>query len=251
MQRRGKTFIVSGPSGVGKSTVLKALFDQRTDLYFSISATTRDPRPGEVDGVHYHFIPAEEFHRMVEEDEFLEYAEYVGNFYGTPKKYVDRAMDDGRDVILDIEIQGANQICTKRPETVRIFIAPPSWVELERRLTARGTDSQEVIQSRLLRAKVELQTASSYDYLVINDTVEQAVAEMKDAIYKTYYKKKGQAVVDMNYASIDHGINELHQVEIPERWLDARLHAQGIGQHGEVFYAACDKADGFFACRVR
>ena len=170
MQRRGKTFIVSGPSGVGKSTVLKALFDQRTDLYFSISATTRDPRPGEVDGVHYHFIPAEEFHRMVEEDE--------GNFYGTPKKYVDRAMDDGRDVILDIEIQGANQICTKRPETVRIFIAPPSWVELERRLTARGTDSQEVIQSRLLRAKVELQTASSYDYLVINDTVEQAVAEM-------------------------------------------------------------------------
>ena len=143
MQRRGKTFIVSGPSGVGKSTVLKALFDQRTDLYFSISATTRDPRPGEVDGVHYHFIPAEEFHRMVEEDEFLEYAEYVGNFYGTPKKYVDRAMDDGRDVILDIEIQGANQICAKRPETVRIFIAPPSWVELERRLTARGTDSQE------------------------------------------------------------------------------------------------------------
>ena len=157
MQRRGKTFIVSGPSGVGKSTVLKALFDQRTDLYFSISATTRDPRPGEVDGVHYHFIPAEEFHRMVE---------------------LDRAMDDGRDVILDIEIQGANQICAKRPETVRIFIAPPSWVELERRLTARGTDSQEVIQSRLLRAKVELQTASSYDYLVINDTVEQAVAEM-------------------------------------------------------------------------
>ena len=160
MQRKGKTFIVSGPSGVGKSTVLKALFDRRTDLYFSISATTRDPRPGEVDGVHYHFIPAEEFHRMVEEDEFLEYAEYVGNFYGTPKKYVDRAMDDGRDVILDIEIQGANQICAKRPETVRIFIAPPSWVELERRLTARGTDSQEVIQSRLLRAKVELQTAS-------------------------------------------------------------------------------------------
>ena len=138
MQRKGKTFIVSGPSGVGKSTVLKALFDQRSDLYFSISATTRDPRPGEVDGVHYHFIPAEEFHRMVEEDEFLEYAEYVGNFYGTPKKYVDRAMDDGRDVILDIEIQGANQICAKRPETVRIFIAPPSWVELERRLTARG-----------------------------------------------------------------------------------------------------------------
>ena len=127
MQRKGKTFIVSGPSGVGKSTVLKALFDQRTDLYFSISATTRDPRPGEVDGVHYHFIPAEEFHRMVEEDEFLEYAEYVGNFYGTPKKYVDRAMDDGRDGILDIEIQGANQICAKRTETVSSSLPPHGW----------------------------------------------------------------------------------------------------------------------------
>ena len=175
--RRGKTFIICGPSGVGKGTVVARLLASDPTLYFSVSATTRPPREGEVDGVHYHFIPAEEFHRMVEEDEFLEYAEYVGNFYGTPKKYVDRAMDDGRDVILDIEIQGANQICAKRPETVRIFIAPPSWVELERRLTARGTDSQEVIQSRLLRAKVELQTASSYDYLVINDTVEQAVAE--------------------------------------------------------------------------
>ena len=170
--------MVSGGLVVVFLLVVLAVFDLRTALDLSTTATTRDPRPGEVDGVHYHFIPAEEFHRMVEEDEFLEYAEYVGNFYGTPKKYVDRAMDDGRDVILDIEIQGANQICAKRPETVRIFIAPPSWVELERRLTARGTDSQEVIQSRLLRAKVELQTASSYDYLVINDTVEQAVTEL-------------------------------------------------------------------------
>ena len=178
MQRKGKTFIVSGPSGVGKSTVLKALFDQRTDLYFSISATTRDPRPGEVDGVHYHFIPAEEFHRMVEEDEFLEYAEYVGNFYGTPKKYVDRAMDDGRDVILDIEIQGANQICARRPETVRIFIAPPSWVELERRLTDRGTDRPEVIQRRLATARKEVNELEHYDYIVINDTIENAVGEI-------------------------------------------------------------------------
>ena len=178
MNRKGKTFIISGPSGVGKSTVLHALFEGRNDLYFSVSATTREPRPGEVDGVHYHFLDVDTFREKIAKEEFLEYAEYVGNFYGTPKKYVDRAMDDGRDVILDIEIQGANQICAKRPETVRIFIAPPSWVELERRLTARGTDSQEVIQSRLLRAKVELQTASSYDYLVINDTVEQAVTEL-------------------------------------------------------------------------
>ena len=179
MEHKGKTFIVSGPSGVGKSTVLHALFEGRDDLYFSVSATTRAPREGEVDGKDYHFISAERFHTLIEEDAFLEYAEYVGNFYGTPKKFVDEAMDAGKDVILDIEIQGAEQVCTKRPETVRIFIAPPSWPELERRLTARGTDTPEKIQKRLLRAKVELKQADSYDYFVINDTVEKAVEELR------------------------------------------------------------------------
>ena len=176
---KGKTFIISGPSGVGKSTVLRALLEQQEDLYFSVSATTRAPREGEVDGVHYHFIDPATFHGMIEQDEFLEYAEYVGNFYGTPKKYVDEAMESGRDVILDIEIQGAQQVCAKRPETVRIFIAPPSWAELERRLTDRGTDSPEKIQKRLLRAKVELQTAGSYDYFVVNDSVDNAVRELR------------------------------------------------------------------------
>ena len=127
MKKTGKTFIISGPSGVGKSTVLAALFKDRDDMYFSVSATTRAPRQGEVDGKDYHFIDAGEFRRMIGEDAFLEYAEYVGNFYGTPKQYVDEAMAEGKDAILDIEIQGAAQVCAKRPETVRIFIAPPSW----------------------------------------------------------------------------------------------------------------------------
>ena len=176
--KTGKTFIISGPSGVGKSTVLRELLRDRDDLYFSISATTRTPREGEIDGVHYHFINVDRFREMIQEDEFLEYAEYVGNFYGTPKRYVDEAMAQGKDVILDIEVQGALQVIGKRPDTVRIFIAPPSWDALEQRLTGRGTDSPEKIQKRLVRAKVELQTGDTYDYFVINDTVENAVREI-------------------------------------------------------------------------
>ena len=150
MHKIGKTFIVSGPSGVGKSTVLHALFQGRDDLYFSVSATTRAPREGEQDGVDYHFIQADAFRDMIAADAFLEYAEYVGNFYGTPKMYVDDAMARGKDVILDIERQGAVQVCAKRPETVRIFIA-----------------------------QVELEMAGDYDYFVVNDTVENAVNELR------------------------------------------------------------------------
>ena len=189
---KGKTFIISGPSGVGKSTVLKELFQDRDDLYFSVSATTRPPRPGEINGVHYHFMDAESFRKWIAMDQFLEYAEYVGNFYGTPKRFVDEAMEQGKDVILDIEVQGAIQVTSKRPETVRIFIAPPSWAELERRLTERGTDSKDKIQKRLLRAKVEFQTAHTYDYFVINDTVENAVRELDAIMTAEHCKPKAR-----------------------------------------------------------
>jgi len=175
---RGKTFIISGPSGVGKSTVLREVLRDREDLYFSVSATTRPPRAGEIDGVHYHFIDMPRFRQLIAEDEFLEYAEFVDNFYGTPKRFVDEAMAEGKDAILDIEVQGAAQVHAKRPDAVRIFVAPPSWEELERRLTSRGTDTPEKIQKRLARAKIEFRSAETYDYIVINDTVESAVREI-------------------------------------------------------------------------
>lgn len=197
--KRGKTFIVSGPSGVGKSTVLKALLERRKNVYFSVSATTREMRPGEEDGVHYHFLEVDTFRQWIARGDFLEYAEYVGNFYGTPRQYVDEAMDRGEDVILDIEIQGAIQVKGKRPETVSIFIAPPSWAELERRLTERGTDSPEKIQKRLLRAKVEFQTAHTYDYFVINDSVESAVRELDAIMTAEHCKpKERMEIIDEN-----------------------------------------------------
>ena len=195
--KKGKTFIISGPSGVGKSTVLSALLEKRPNVYFSVSATTRDPRPGELDGIHYHFMDVDSFRKWIAMDQFLEYAEYVGNFYGTPKRFGDEAMDQGKDVILDIEVQGAIQVTSKRPDTVRIFIAPPSWAELERRLTERGTDSKDKIQKRLLRAKVEFQTAHTYDYFVINDTVENAVKEL-DAIMTAEHCKPKERMEIIN-----------------------------------------------------
>ena len=179
--KKGKTFIVSGPSGVGKGSVLKVLLERREDVFVSVLAITRLPREGEQNGVHYHFLDVDTFHKWMAQDAFLEYTEYVGNFYGTPKRFVDEAMEEGRDVILEIDVQGALQIVHKRPETVLIFIAPPSWEELERRLTLRGTDSPEKIHKRLLRAKVECRTAGAYHYFVINDTIENAASEL-DAI---------------------------------------------------------------------
>ena len=175
---KGMTFIIAGPSGVGKGSVIKKVFAQRDQLYFSVSATTRAPRPGEVDGVDYHFISREQFMDWIEQGAFLEHAEFVGNCYGTPKQYVDEAMERGEDVILDIEVQGAEQIHQLRPEAVRNFLVPPSWEELEHRLTGRGTESVEKVQKRLQRSREEFLLAQDYDYLVVNDDLDRAAAEV-------------------------------------------------------------------------
>ena len=147
-------------------------------MCFSVSATTRQPREGEVDGVSYFFVTKERFEEMIRNDELLEYAQFVSNSYGTPRKYVFEAMEAGQDVILDIEVQGANQVKEKMPDVIRIYLAPPGWEELERRLRARGTDGEETVRKRLARAKEEFKMAHAYDYFVINDTVEHAVAEL-------------------------------------------------------------------------
>lgn len=177
--RKGKTFIICGPSGVGKGTVVARLLASDPSLYFSVSATTRPPRPGEEDGVHYHFLSMEQFEQWIAEDQFLEHAQFVGNRYGTPRLYVDRAMAQGRDVLLDIEIQGAEQVKRKRPDVVRIYVAPPSWEELERRLVGRGTEDMEKVRSRLARGREEFAAARDFDYFVINDTVDHAVDEIR------------------------------------------------------------------------
>ena len=177
--RKGKTFIICGPSGVGKGTVVARLLASDPSLYFSVSATTRPPRPGEEDGVHYHFLSMEQFEQWIAEDQFLEHAQFVGNRYGTPRLYVDRAMAQDRDVLLDIEIQGAEQVKRKRPDVVRIYVAPPSWAELERRLIGRGTEDMEKVRSRLARGREEFSAAKDFDYFVINDTVDRAVEELR------------------------------------------------------------------------
>jgi len=177
--RKGKIFIICGPSGVGKGTVVARLLATDPSLYFSVSATTRAPRPGEVDGIHYHFLSAEQFDKWIEEDQFLEYAQFVENRYGTPQLYVDKALEQGRDVLLDIEIQGAEQVHRKRPDAVRIYVAPPSWAELERRLIDRGTEDMNMVKSRLERGKIEFAAAKDFDYLIINDTVDHAVGEIQ------------------------------------------------------------------------
>ncbi len=178
MSEKGKLLVISGPSGAGKSTVVFKAIEGRSDVCFSTSVTTRSPRPGEVDGREYFFIDFKRFHEMVKNDELLEHAEYVTNCYGTPRAYVEQRLNEGMNVVLDIEILGARQVKKKMPGAVLIFIAPPSLVELERRLRGRGTDTEEAILGRLTRARQEYQEADFYDYLIVNDDAEKAAKQL-------------------------------------------------------------------------
>ena len=182
MKRKGILIVVSGFSGAGKGTLMKELLKRYDNYALSVSMTTRAPREGEVDGESYFFVDKETFERTIAEDGLIEYASYCGNYYGTPREYVEKCLQDGQDVILEIEIQGALKVKEKFPETLLLFVMPPSAAELKRRLEVRGTESPEVIRERLVRASEEAEGIENYEYLIINDDLDECVREMNDII---------------------------------------------------------------------
>ncbi len=179
-----KLYVISGSSGVGKGTVLKGFLERNPHYMLSISCTTRKPRPGEVDGVNYFFLTREEFKDCIENDKFLEWAEFAGNFYGTKKKYINQCLEEGKDIILEIDTQGALQVKKRMPEAVLIFICPPSYETLENRLRGRHTEDEATIKKRLDQAKIELERAQSFDYRIVNDDLETAIKSLEDVINK-------------------------------------------------------------------
>jgi guanylate kinase len=177
-----KVFVITGPSGVGKGTLIRGLLERLPELQLSVSATTRSPRPGEVDGAHYHFLTASEFERRVAEGEFVEHATYAGKRYGTLRSDLERRLRNGSPVVLEIEVQGARQVREAMPEAVQVFIAPPSREALRARLIGRGTDSPEEVQARLGTADEELKAQPEFAHVVVNDRLEQATDELVEIV---------------------------------------------------------------------
>ena len=182
MQTRGILTVISGFAGTGKGTVVKGIMEKYEDYALSVSMTTRSPRPGETDGESYFFVSREEFEKNIAGNGFIEYAEYVGNYYGTPKAYVEKKLDEGKNVILEIEIQGAMNVKKLFPDAVLIFIMPPGADELERRLSGRGTETAEVIKKRMDRAALESEGIEDYDYIAVNDNVDDCVEAVNGII---------------------------------------------------------------------
>lgn len=190
--QRGILFVLSGPSGVGKGTVLDHLMEDYQDINYSVSATTREPREGELDGRDYFFISKEEFDQMKKEDKFLETARVHGNYYGTPKRYVEECLKRGDDIILEIDIQGAKQIKEKFDDAVYIFLLPPNYEELRNRLEKRDSETSESLKTRLKNASEEISEMENYDHHIINDKIQDTVEEVKKVIKRERAKKKGE-----------------------------------------------------------
>jgi len=183
-EKKGRLFIISAPSGAGKGTVIKKLLELRPELRYSISVTTRQPRDGEEHGVSYYFVTHERFEELIKAEAFLEYANFVGEYYGTPRSLIDDCIYYGKDVLLEIEVLGAKQVMSKAPDAATIFIVPPDMKELERRLRARGTETEEKLKARLERAHQEIEEKVHYKYVVVNDDVSRAAEEILDIIEK-------------------------------------------------------------------
>ncbi len=191
--RKGSIFIISGPSGSGKDTVLRGVLEKYNDIDFSISSITRPMRGNEKDGDKYHFISVEEFRKMIEEDKLLEYNEFVGNYYGTPREPVEECIANGRDMIIEVDVNGARQIREKRPDAISVFIMPPSLTELKNRLINRGTETIEVIEKRIEVAIYEITHADEYDYIVLNDVLDDAIDDFNSVIANERVSVKKQS----------------------------------------------------------
>lgn len=205
-RKRGQLYVVSGPSGCGKDTIVQKLLKKKKDIWLSISCTSRSPRPNEKNGKDYFFLTNEEFEKGISNDEFLEYAKFADNYYGTPRKSIEQHLQNGEDVILVIEIMGALQIKELLPDTLFIFILPPSMKELKRRLVSRGTETKEKIDKRFLRAYEEINELNKYNYVVVNDEVDLAVKKVESILLSE--KCRVDRIIELDLDTVEEEIHE-------------------------------------------